>query len=361
MKKYSTDYFEKKYRILLDKLLQKKGFEEHIRAVRKELGMPEEGFKSAPDFGYFVLQKLSDDEVNSLIFFAFIDAYTHEKKISVSEENRGEIIDAFLKNQKEKNEGALPALFKILQAVETHHNLFSKSPIVEGNAYLSSLWPAVKKTMQKYWGVDLLDDHVIIHYIEKYLFMGRTGVDLYIKSKISCHNCKYLGVDHFSPHRHHMDGKDEGPYSKKYVFNKETVNMLSAYFNCVFLLIKPYATKEMVIQYIEDNWDDLKEHVVEKNTFYKQFDVNPSMIKESDTERSRLVYELHKLSKKELFKRYKLDEDLTHKGVYKEAIVSAILKQEHGIDMSSEAVKKSAARYAKSIEVQQKPKDIRDI
>lgn len=91
MKRYSTDYFEKKYRILLDKLLQKQGFEEHIRAVRKELGMPEEGFKSAPDFGYFVLQKLSDDEVNSLIFFAFIDAYTHEKKISVSEENRGEL------------------------------------------------------------------------------------------------------------------------------------------------------------------------------------------------------------------------------------------------------------------------------
>lgn len=35
MKKYSTDYFEKKYKILFDKLLQKEGFDADIKAVRK--------------------------------------------------------------------------------------------------------------------------------------------------------------------------------------------------------------------------------------------------------------------------------------------------------------------------------------
>jgi hypothetical protein len=137
--------------------------------------------------------------------------------------------------------------------------------------------------------------------------------------------------------------------------------MLSQHFNSVFLIIKPYATKELVLQYIEDNWDDLKEHIIEKNTFYKQFGVHPSIIKESDDEKNRLVYELNKLSKKELLKSYKGEQDFSHTGVYKEAIVSAILEEEYDIKMSADAVKKSASRFAKSIQVQKLPKDIRDI
>ena len=117
----------------------------------------------------------------------------------------------------------------------------------------------------------------------------------------------------------------------------------------------------MAIQYIEDNWDDLKEHIVEKNTFYKQFDVNPTLIKESDDEKNALVYELNKLSKKELLKRYKGEDDFDRPSVYKEAVVSAILDNEYGIKMSSDAIKKTASRYAKSIKVQNVPKDIRDI
>jgi len=191
--------------------------------------------------------------------------------------------------------------------------------------------------------------------------LGQRGIDLYIKSKISCHNCKYLGVEHFSAHRHDMEGKDEGPYSKNYVFNEQAVKRLSYHFNSVFIIVKPYATKEMVHQYVEENWDDLKEHIVEKNTFYKQFDVNPTVIKESDDERNRLVYELNKLSKKDLLKRYKGAEDFSHRGIYKEAIVAAILKEEYEVDMTSDAVKKAASRYAQTIKVQNVPKDIRDI
>ncbi len=263
--------------------------------------------------------------------------------------------------ENKKRTGMVPMMVELGETIETHHSLFTKYPFFEGNKYLSKLDKPVFKLMKKYWGVDLLDDHIIIHYIEKYLFMGQTGVNEYIRSKVSCHNCKYLGVEHFSPNRNNMDGQDKGPYSKDYLFNKQTTEMLSQYFNSAFVIIKPYATKEMVIQYIEDNWDDLKEHLIEKNTFYKQYDVHPSIIKESDDEKNRLVYELNKLSKKDILKRYKGTRDFNHKGIYKEAIVSAILEEEYEIKMSSDAVKKSASRFAKSIKIQQMPKDIRDI
>jgi hypothetical protein len=255
----------------------------------------------------------------------------------------------------------VPMMVELGYTIESHHNLFTKYPFFEGNKYLSKLYKYVFKLTQKYWGVDLLDDHIIIHYIEKYLFMGEVGVNEYIRSKISCHNCKYLGVDHFSPNRNNMDGKDKGPYSKEYLFNKQTVEMLSQHFNSVFLIIKPYATKELVLQYIEDNWDDLKEHIIEKNIFYKQFGVHPSIIKESDDEKNRLVYDLNKLSKKDLLKRYSGEKDFKHRGVYKETIVSAILDEEYNIKMSPDAIKKSASRFAKSTKIQMAPKDIRDI
>lgn len=361
MKKYTDDYFNKKYKILFDKLIQKEGFTDDIKKARKELGLPDSGFNNTQELAYFLINKLTKSQQQSLTFIAFVETYAYKNKIAVTDENKDEITKAFLKTGYEKGAGMIPMMFQLSKHIEYHHNMLTKYPVFDENKYLSKLYPTVFKLMQKYWGVDLLDDHIIIHYIEKYLFMGQAGIDQYIKSKVSCHNCRYIGVDHFSPNRNNMDGQDKGPYSKDYLFNKQTVEMLSQHFNSVFLIIKPYATKEMVLQYIEDNWDDLKEHIIEKNTFYKQFGVHPSIIKESDDEKNRLVYELNKLSKKELLKNYKGGRDFNHTGVYKEAIISAILEEEYDIKMSADAVKKSASRFAKSIQVQKLPKDIRDI
>lgn len=362
MKKYSTDYFEKKYKILADNLIQKEGFKETIERTRQELGLPVNGLMSTIELAQFLIGKMNKDEQMSLTFFAFIEAYAYENKIFITDENREEIKKAFLKKHgRTKGIGMIPMMFELTKNIETHHSLFTKYPLFEENKYLSKLSLAVTKLMQKFWGIDLLDDHVIVHYIEKYLFLGQLGIDQYIKSKISCHNCKYLGIEHFSPMGVDMEGRDEGIYSKNYILNKNAVKRLSYHFNSVFLIVKPYATKEMVHQYVEDNWDDLKEHIVEKNPFYKQFDVNPTLIKESDDERNRLVYELNKLSKKELLGRYKGSEDFIHRGVYKETIVSAILDEEYGIKMTTDAVKKTASRYSQFIKVHNVPKDIRDI
>jgi hypothetical protein len=183
----------------------------------------------------------------------------------------------------------------------------------------------------------------------------------YIKSKVACHNCKHIGIAHFSPDRNDMEGQEEGPFSGKYIFNENTNKMLSSHFNSVFVIIKPYATKEQALLYIEENWDDLKEHLIDKNTFYRQFDVHPGKIKESDTEQNQLVYELSKLSKKDLLKIYDGDKDLSLPGIYKERIVSEILKKKYEIDMSPEAVKKAAARFAKNAKAKRPMKDVRDI
>lgn len=363
MKRYSTPYFEKKYRILFDKLLKKEGFAVEIKNIRKTLGLPEDGFDSTPSLADFLLNKMDEEEQRSLEFFSFINEYENKNKIKIKDADRDKVVKTFLKERRSKSkfDVYLGMVMNIGEKVENHSTLFTQYALFSKNKYLSKLSPAVFKLMQKFWGVDLLDDQVIIHYIEKYLFMGTYGVNEYIKSKITCHNCMYLGIEHFSPDRTHMQGHDKGLYSKDYIFNEETVKMLSRYFNSTFLIIKPYATKELVIQYIEDNWDDLKEHIIEKNTFYKQFGVHPSIIRESDEDKNRLVYELNKLSKKDLLKRYKGKKDFNTKGIYKEAIVSAILEEEYGIKMSLDAVKKSATRFAKSISIQKLPKDIRDI
>ena len=223
------------------------------------------------------------------------------------------------------------------------------------------MFPETMKLIRKFWTLDLLDEHIMAHFVERYLFMGEFGVNQYIKNKTTCPMCRYIGVDHFSPDRHDMEGQDKGPYSEGYIFNKRAVRRLSLNFHSVFLIIKPYATKEAVLQYVRDNWDALKEHMTEKNTFYKQFDVHPSKIKKSDFQLNQLVYELYKLSKKELLEHYKGEDDLSVKGVYKEAIISAILNEEHDISMSLNAVKKTATRFAKETKVKRKMKDIRDI
>lgn len=362
MKKYSTDYFEKKYKILAEKLLQKNGFVKAIKETRAELKLPENGFPSTQELAYYLIGKMNKKEQMSLTLIAFVEAYAYENKIFVMDENREEITKAFFKKHgRTKGIGMIPMMFELAKNIEAHHSMFTKYPILEKNKSISNFFPSVMKLMQKFWGVDLLDDHVILHYIEKYLFLGQTGVDQYIKSKIACPNCKYLGIDHFSPRGSDMEGRDKGIYSKHYILNKDAVRRLSYHFNSVFLIVKPYATKEMLHQYVEDNWDDLKEHIVEKNPFYKQFGINPTLIKESDDERNKLVYELNKLSKKELLGIYKGTEDFNHKGVYKETIVVAILKEEYDVQMTTDAVKKTASRYSQSIKVQNVPKDIRDI
>jgi hypothetical protein len=61
MKKYSTDYFEKKYRILAEKLLQKEGFKDAIKAARAELGLPENGLPSSPELAFFFIDKMTDE------------------------------------------------------------------------------------------------------------------------------------------------------------------------------------------------------------------------------------------------------------------------------------------------------------
>ena len=361
MKKYSTDYFEKKYKILAEKLLQKEGFVDSVKASREELGLPVDGFGNTQELAYFLISKMSKSEQRSLTFFAFVEAYALKNKTPITDENREEVIKAFIKKGYKQGVGMIPMVFELVSHIESHHGLFTNFSLFEKGKYLPKLSLAIKKLIQKYWGVDLLDDHIILHYIEKYLFLGQIGIDEYIKSKIACSNCKYLGIDHFSPRRADMEGQNEGPYRKNYILNKDAVRRLSFHFNSVFVIVKPYATKEMLLQYIEDNWDYMKGHMLEKNTFYKQFDVNPSLIKESDDEKNRLVYELNKFSKKELLKRYRGKEDFSHKGIYKEAIVSAILAEEYEIEMTADAIKKSASRFAKSIKVQNIPKDIGDI
>ncbi len=360
MKKYSSGYFEKKYKILLDKLLQKEGFLDAIKSSRKELKMPENGFSNEAELSYFLIQNMAKKERQTLTWSAFLDKYEYENKVRVTEETMKVPFDKFVKEHKDGT-AMVPMMFQLGEIIISHHSLFTTHFLLKESKKLSKLYESVLQLMKKFWGVDLLDDSVTFHYIEKYLFLGQAGVNQYIKNKVACHNCKYLGIEHFSPDRHNMTGQDEGPYSKNYLFNERTVDMLSRYFNCVFMIIKPYATKEMAIQYIEDNWDDLKEHIIMKNTFYKQYDVNPSLIKESDDEKNRLVYELNKLSKKELLKIYNGQKDFNHSGVYKEAIVSAILQEEYGIEMTSDAVKKCASRYSQSIKIQKVPKDIEDL
>jgi ribosomal protein S8 len=149
VKKYSDDYFEKKYIILFDKLLQKEGFVDDIKATRKELGLPVNGFANGPELAFFFINKLTKDQQHSLTFFAFLRAYENEHKMRVSDENREEVIKAFMKEYK-KGIGMVPMMVELGYTIETHHNLFTKYPFFEGNKYLSKLYKSVFKLMQKY-------------------------------------------------------------------------------------------------------------------------------------------------------------------------------------------------------------------
>ena len=360
MKKYSSEYFEKKFNILFKKLLIKKGFVGATKETRKKLGIPENGFDDEIKLAQFFISKMTKDERFSLDLFTFMDAYEQKHKKAITEENREDALNSFMKEKKERVD-MLAMTVELGKEILNHNQMLTRMPIFKKNKFLSKLSPETLKLTRKFWGLDLLDEHIMGHLVEKYLFLGDYGINKYIQQKVACSHCRYIGVNHFSPNRNNMAGQDEGAYGKNYIFNNDTVRLLSLHFNSVFLIIKPYATKEETLQYIEDNWNDLKEHIIEKNTFYKQFDVHPGKIKASDFDRNQLVYELHKLSKKELLKTYRGEEDFSGKGNYKEKIISAILLEEHGIEMSPDAIKKTAARYAKVTQAKRLPKDIRDI
>jgi len=363
MKKFTAEYFEKKYRILFNKLLIKKGFLEAVKETRTKLGLPKDGFKNETELAYYFLNKLGKKEKELLTFFVFINDYAYKNKLNPDNtEDRAKIVEAYVKSQmkkQDKNAENIQIIPYLIKNITDHSEMITKHFIFEKNKVFSKLFPETHKLIGKFWSLDLLDEHIMGHFVEKYLFLGNYGVNQYIKNRLACSNCRYIGVNHFSPERHNM--KSNEAFGKNYIFNEATVRHLSIYFNCVFLIIEPYATKEEVLQYVEDNWSDLKEHIIEKNSFYKQYDVHPSKIKESNFERNQLIYELYKQSKKELLKIYQGEEDLSLPNIYKEMIISAILKNQYNIDVSADAVKKSATRFAKNTNPEKKMKDIRDI
>lgn len=363
MKSYSSEYFTKKYDILFRKLRAKEGFDEAIRATRKELGVPvEKGFASSLQLADFLFKSLSKSERETLTFFAFIEYYEFEQGVNIRErEDFDKVWLTFQKKLKGKVDPTIVLQF-LQWRIDDHNNFITWSHYLGETKSLKKIFDKEFSIFKKFFGIDLLDEHIIMQLIEKYLFLGEKGVSEFIKQRVSCSACRHIGIGHFSPVRQNMEGQDEGPYSGKYLFNAETIKMLSTHFNSTFLIVKPYATKEQLIQYVEDNWGHLKEHMDMKNTYYRQFDVHPS-IKESEFERNQLVYELNKLSKKDLLKRYKGDDDLSLPGIYKESVISAILREQYDIDMSSDAVKKAAARFARDTKLQGQRgmKDIADL
>jgi hypothetical protein len=361
MKKFTADYFEKKFRILFDRLLIKEGFIDEIKKTRKELGIPiENGFPDTLRLAQYLLKKLSETEKRHLTFLSFLEFFEIQNGKRVEDKDRDRVLDAFLKKNRNGINNA-DIIVLLQERIDNHNEFITFSPSVSDIKTFSKIFAKESEIFNKFFGFDLLDEHIIMQFIEKYLFLGQAGVSGYIKSKIACHSCKHIGIAHFSPDRNDMEGQEEGPFSGKYIFNERAVRRLSSHFNSVFIIVKPYATKEQTIQYIEENWEDLKGHMLSKNTFYRQFGVSPGKIKESDFEGNRLVYELYKLSKKDLLKMYHGESDFSLSGVYKEKIISAILKEQHGVDMSPDAIKKTATRFAKDTKVKRDLKDIGDI
>ncbi len=361
MKKYSAEFFKKKFDILFKKLIVKEGLVDEIKKAREELGIPaENGFINSLELAGFLSKKLTRPEKEKVLLWGFIELFELENRIRVSEEDKEKFFKYFSENKKRKDDFTVSVNF-VQGIIENHNNLFTSSSSLRETKFFSKLSPIVFKIFNKYWGFDLLDEQIAVNLLEKYLFLGDNGVRQYINAKVACPGCRYIGIDHFSPERDDMQGQDEGPFSKNYIFNKKTVKRLSSHFNSVFLLIKPYATKEGVLNYIEDNWNWLKEHLLEKNTFYKQFDVNPSKIKESDFDKNQLIYSMYKLPKKDLVKEFQGQDFDYPPPIYKEGIIAKILEKKHNIIMSSDAVKKAATRFAKSVKLKKEPRDIGDI
>lgn len=63
MKKFSADYFEKKFRILFNKIQAKEGFLDEVKKTRKKLGLPDNGFDNDTDLAFFLVEKMSKKEL----------------------------------------------------------------------------------------------------------------------------------------------------------------------------------------------------------------------------------------------------------------------------------------------------------
>ncbi len=362
MKQFSAEYFEKKYRILFNKLFLKRDFLAIVKETRKKLELPENGFENEMELARYFIGKMDKKTKSVFAFATFADDYYYKNDFDIDKkEDKEKMVNAYAERVKNRKVDDTEMIFKLAQEISNHNEMISRNSFFKGDKHLSKLSPETLKLIRKFWHLDLLDEHIMGHFVEKYLFLGDYGINQYIKSKIACPNCRYIGVHHWSPTRLNMRADKDGANGKNYILNESAVRLLSIYFNCVFLIIEPYATKEETLQYIEDNWNNLKEHIIEKNSFYKQFDVHPSKIKESNFEKNQLIYEFYKQSKKELLKIYEGKRDFSIPSVYKETIVSAILEEQYHIIISPDAIKKSAIRFAKNTNPEKKMKDIRDI
>jgi hypothetical protein len=367
MKKYTANYFDDKFKILFRRLLEKEGFVDDVKEFRKQFDIPDNGFTNSLELSEYLMNRLSKKEREETTSLSFLEQYRAEfSKPDEKETDKDddEEMEKMIKefDKKYKNDFVpIVVLVSFQTRIKDHSNYFTRDPLITHGKKNKDLYNQTLKIFNKFMDLSLLDPHIAFQYIERYIFLGETGVNGYIKERISCPLCRYIGVDHFSPTAQDMKGKDKGLFGGKYLFNDNTVKRISQYFDSFFLIIRPYATKEEVIQYINDNWDIMKEHTIGKDAFYKELGVNPSKIKKSDIDRNRLVYDLYKSSKKELLSHYKGEQDLSLTGIYKEEVISAILKEKYNIEMSADAIKKTATRFASSTRLKRRPKDIRDI
>src|SRR4030042_3227250 len=104
MKKYSAEYFKKKFEILFNKLIIKEGFVNEIKETRKELGIPiENGFLNSLKLAEFLLNKLTKQEKEKAIFFSFINQFEIENHAQVSEKDKEKFFKYLAKNKKQKD------------------------------------------------------------------------------------------------------------------------------------------------------------------------------------------------------------------------------------------------------------------
>lgn len=361
MKKFSVEYYKEKFLILWERLRAKEGFEEEIARIRAELGIPEDGFSSDVDLAYFLIDRLNDEEQESFPYILYIPKFESKNQTFVkSEEDFDELYRQFDEEIGEENFPRF-VLQSLLDYIKPEADSFTSFPLMKLSEENSKLKPICLSLSSKFFSFDLLDELIIFQFIERYLFLGENGVIRHIDAKVTCTCCRHIGVKHFSPNASHMQGREDGVFSKDYIFNEGAVRLLSQHVHSLFLIIKPYSTKQQIIKYVEENWDSLKQSLDEKNKFYIQAGVKIGKLKKRDNNKNRLVYELSKESKKDLEERYKALDTGFATPRYKDSIISAILKHEFAIDMSSDAVKKSYQRYAKSDDLMKNPKDIRDI
>jgi hypothetical protein len=361
VKKYSKDYFEKRFHLLYEKLVNKENFVETVIKARKLLNIPEKGFESSFELVEYLISRIPKDEIESHMFYSFCMEYEDKTGLKLKENQFDEFSENFYQKYKGKYNDTQSIALRYQEDIENHQILFTHSLSILLNDKNIVLKEKVKEIFDFFMEVELLDAHIISHFIEKYLFLGDKGVCNYINKRILCSSCRYYSISHFSPKRYDMQNQEDGPFSGKYFFNKETSRMLSNFFDSYFLFIKPYAQKGEVLSYIEDNWDTIKKDLNEKNSFYKQFEFKPSRLRKSDYKKNRLIYELNKKSKKELLDICIDKQSFPAQGVYKEEIISQILKEKYGWEMSNDAIKKTATRFRKSIKTKKTAKNIRDI